>query len=72
MEAKSHVQQGTVKQLQRACDLWMRVHGGQVTGFIGGPLFDQGVKNMAFEQGFLVVEVSGDKYRVVEKDSTES
>lgn len=71
VEAKSNVSMSALDQLQRLCHLWAKSnrHGREVHGFVGGPLFDKGVKEEALLRGFSVVEVStGGRYRVVDHE----
>jgi hypothetical protein len=72
VEVKSLVRASSVDQLDRLCRIWRERSGRNVKGFVGGPFFDKGVKNLAFSRGFSVIEVSGTRYRVMEKDVKEN
>lgn len=63
VKVKSVVRMGSLDQLHQLCRLWPRL---EVRGYIGGPLFEEGVKESALRRGFSVVEISGDRYQVVE------
>jgi hypothetical protein len=68
IEVKSKVTMDALYQLERAMHIVKGKYGGEVIGFLGGPIVDLAVKQEALERGVLVVEVSGDRYRVVEAE----
>jgi hypothetical protein len=65
VEAKSTVRPQDLDQLDRACWEVRQRFDGPVHGFIGGPLFKDHVREEVLRRGFGLVEVSGDRYRVL-------
>lgn len=66
IEVKSFVDYNDLKQLQNACCVIEERFGLAVKGYIGGPCFPSNVINEAKLMGFIVVEISGNRYRIIE------
>jgi hypothetical protein len=66
IEVKSNVTMSALYQLERAMSIVKKQYGGEVIGFLGGPMVDAVVQEEALDRGILVVELSGDRYRVVD------
>lgn len=71
VEVKSAVGSDAIVQLEKACKIVEQREGMPVIGYLGGPAFDKKIKRRALQSGFGVVELSGDRYRVIDKDSND-
>jgi hypothetical protein len=71
VEAKSTVTNNSITQLANACKIAEDYYGGPVVGFLGGPNFPEDVKQSALKSGFSVVELSGDRFRVVKSNDND-
>lgn len=66
VEAKSTVGSGALEQLSKACSIAAEYFQSPVQGFIGGPCFSAQVKKEALDRKFSIVELSGERYRIID------
>lgn len=68
VEVKNTFEVEDIAQLKKNVHHVKKLWSKPVWGFIGGPLIEKEAKAKALEEGFGVVELSGDRYEVIEPD----
>jgi uncharacterized protein YoxC len=65
IEAKSKVTSKSIEQIKKSIQIARQSQNVQVKGFLGGPLFSENLKKEAIAEGLGIVELSGDRFRVM-------